>query len=318
VRKTAGLVAATGLLLALTACASGQAAACDPEWPEGGLADTVEVDGEFGATDLEVSLLDPLVATSTSVAILDRGDGELVRPDRNILGTLTILDASGTTLASERLVLHNSGEEPNYFVATQCAPLGSRVAAVGPANELVGADFLERNALPLAPDETMVYVIDIEAQFLTRADGAWQWPQSGLPLVSLAPDGRPGLTFSGGDAPDELRVAVLKQGDGDAVEAGDRVLMRYTGVSWQNETVFDSTWDDMTPTILEITDMSTSEDGSGLVPGFAQGIIGQRVGSQVLLAIPPEFGYPEGSSSPVAADDTMVFVVDILGIVDLD
>ena len=45
------------------------------------------------------------------------------------------------------------------------------------------------------------------------------------------------------------------------------------------------------------------------------GLIGQTVGSQVIVVIPPELGYPEGQSpATIPAGSTMVFVVDILGI----
>ena len=54
---------------------------------------------------------------------------------------------------------------------------------------------------------------------------------------------------------------------------------------------------------------------SQVVNGFAKAIVGAKVGSQVIVVVPPgeEFGYPAGSG-PVGDDETMIFVIDILGI----
>jgi peptidylprolyl isomerase len=48
------------------------------------------------------------------------------------------------------------------------------------------------------------------------------------------------------------------------------------------------------------------------VTGFQQALEGQTVGSQVVVVIPPEFGYG-GQEGHELAEETLVFVVDILG-----
>jgi peptidylprolyl isomerase len=54
--------------------------------------------------------------------------------------------------------------------------------------------------------------------------------------------------------------------------------------------------------------------GVGVVPGFARALIGQTVGSRVLVAIPPSEGYPAGQEpASIPANATMIFVIDILG-----
>ncbi len=51
-----------------------------------------------------------------------------------------------------------------------------------------------------------------------------------------------------------------------------------------------------------------------MIPAWDQGLVGQTVGSQVLLVVPPDQGYgPSGNSQAgIAGTDTLVFVVDIL------
>ena len=52
----------------------------------------------------------------------------------------------------------------------------------------------------------------------------------------------------------------------------------------------------------------------GVVPGFAEALEGQTVGSQVLVVIPPELAYGEEGAGSIPANATLVFVIDILGI----
>ena len=48
------------------------------------------------------------------------------------------------------------------------------------------------------------------------------------------------------------------------------------------------------------------------VAGWQQGLAGQKVGSQVLLVIPPSLGYGNQEQNKIPANSTLFFVVDIL------
>ena len=54
--------------------------------------------------------------------------------------------------------------------------------------------------------------------------------------------------------------------------------------------------------------------GAGqVIKGWDNGLLGQKVGSRVLLVIPPADGYGDaGQGETIKGDDTLVFVVDIL------
>ena len=44
-------------------------------------------------------------------------------------------------------------------------------------------------------------------------------------------------------------------------------------------------------------------------------LVGQKVGSQVLVVVPPSFGFPDGSAPDgVDTADTLVYIIDILGV----
>jgi peptidylprolyl isomerase len=77
------------------------------------------------------------------------------------------------------------------------------------------------------------------------------------------------------------------------------VTVQYTGVRWSDGSTYDSSWTQGGPRSFDL--------GAGVLPGLAEGLLEQTVGSQVMLVIPP------GSGSAVGAEeDTLVLVVDIL------
>ena len=113
-------------------------------------------------------------------------------------------------------------------------------------------------------------------------------PEPGLPTVELADDGAPTITVPDAEPPTELIVQPLIEGDGAVVEAGQTITVHYTGVIWDTGAVFDSSWESGSPATFEI--------GTGaVIPGWDEGLVGQTVGSQILLVVPPAKGYPEGS-----------------------
>lgn len=129
-----------------------------------------------------------------------------------------------------------------------------------------------------------------------------------LPVIEIV-DGKPAVTVPDTFTdPTELVVQPLIQGEGAAVEAGQNVLVKYTG--WLTDgTQFDSSWDREAPNDV----FSFQAGAGGVIQGWDQGVLGQQVGSRVLLVIPSELGYgPEGSGDKIPPDSTLVFVVDIL------
>lgn len=319
-RKTTGIVVASALLLTLSACAGASGpvldggsavdpASCTPSWARGGLALDVEATGDFGATPVAATFPDPFVSkNSVSTAILEQGDGAQLGTDAIVGGTMTIFDgATGDVLTqtqSTTLIPLGSANAP-FFDGAECATVGSRVVAVGPALALLGDAITSQNSID--PEMTVVSVLDIQRAYITRAQGASQAPQNGLPTVSHAANGQPGLSFTNAKAPTDLRIETLIAGNGTTVKEGDNVLLNYTGVIWDTHDVFDSSWDRGAP-----ASFTTDQ----VVEGFSKALIGHTVGSQVLTTVPPEFGYgdspPDGSG--IKADSTLVFVIDILGV----
>nr|WP_246318518.1 FKBP-type peptidyl-prolyl cis-trans isomerase [Leifsonia psychrotolerans] len=192
-----------------------------------------------------------------------------------------------------------------------CAQQGSRVAVAVSPDDGFGPQG-GQEALGVAKDDSLIFVIDVVKAYLPRANGADQPEISGLPAVVLGAKGEPGITIPAGAAPNTLKIGLLKKGTGATVKEGDTVTVQYTGVVWDTKLVFDSSWERGTPAQFVAADGSKTQ--GGVIPGFAEALIGQKVGSQVIAVIPPDQGYGEKASEKIPANSTLVFVVDILGV----
>ena len=128
-----------------------------------------------------------------------------------------------------------------------------------------------------------------------------------LPEVSGAPGTKPTLTFPDAAPSGELEVVVLSRGDGELVEAGQDIEVHYLGQSWQGG-VFDNSYD-------RGSSISFPIGVGAVIAGWDEGLVGQQVGSRVLLSIPPHLGYGDRGvpQAGIGGSDTLVFVVDILG-----
>ena len=124
-----------------------------------------------------------------------------------------------------------------------------------------------------------------------------------LPAVEGAFGEAPTIEFPGSGAPADLQSEVLQEGDGVEVGADDFVVANYVGQVWDGE-VFDSSFERGAPAGFSL---------NGVIQGWKQGLTGKHVGDRVLLSIPAELGYPEGTpDGSVKPGDTLVFVVDVV------
>jgi len=186
------------------------------------------------------------------------------------------------------------------------ASTGSRVViAVAPE------DGLAKNgaSVGVKKSDTLLFVVDVKDVNtpLARATGTAVTPTAGLPIVALASNGRPTVTIPKTDPPADLVVQPLIDGRGPVVQAGQTIRVHYSGLNWRSGKTFDSSWSRNQPSDFPI--------GAGkVIAGWDEGLVGQKVGSQVLLVVPPNKGYgaPGNSQVGIKGTDTLVFVVDIL------
>lgn len=119
---------------------------------------------------------------------------------------------------------------------------------------------------------------------------------------------KPVVTIPDGPAPSELVMEDLVVGTGATAEAGNFVDVHYVGVAWSTKQQFDASWDRR--------DTFQFPLGAGhVIQGWDQGVQGMKVGGRRRLTIPPDLGYgARGAGGVIKGGETLVFVVDLLGI----
>jgi len=188
------------------------------------------------------------------------------------------------------------------------ATYGSRVAAVAPAKDLFGANGGAQ--LGVGATDTVVLVADMVKKAVVSptpsSDKVQDVAPGKLPKV-VSKGGKPtSLDFSGIAKPSlttPVQRVVLKKGTGAAVSSADTVTVNYLGATYQGKAPFDESY----------TKKPLTSPLSGLVKGWAIGLDGVKVGSRVLIQIPPAYGYgAQGSGSTIAPNSTLWFVIDVV------
>ena len=132
---------------------------------------------------------------------------------------------------------------------------------------------------------------------------------AGLPAVANATDLKTEPKPSAGaePAPTKLAMKDLVTGTGAPAVASSTVKVQYVGTNYTDGKVFDASW--------EHGGQPIDFPLSGVIPGFAQGIVGMKVGGRRELVIPPALGYgTRGSPPAVGPNETLVFVIDLVGV----
>ncbi len=319
-RRSALLCVAIAGSLLLAGCSSDSGPETDPtpsaeETPavaEPSAADiaalaAVAVEGALSAAPTVT--LEPGFTVTAPVARLDvEGTGALLEDGQSMtIDYVTISGDDGTVLESTwdtgspaRLTVGDTGIVSAMNDALRDQRVGVRILVAVPGAEATEVS----DAYP-----SMVMVLEVldAVDVPTRAEGEPVEPPDGLPVVTLAEDGEPSIEIPEDIVePDELVVQTLIKGDGPVVETGQYVNLHYNGWLWDG-TLFDSSWQSGSP-------FSAPIGQSQLIAGWDQGLVGQTVGSQVLLVIPPELGYGADGYNEIPPDSTLVFVVDLLSV----
>jgi peptidylprolyl isomerase len=124
----------------------------------------------------------------------------------------------------------------------------------------------------------------------------------------MAPTEKPSITIPDGAPSYQLELDDLEVGTGEEAKPGHTVEVHYVGVSWSNGQEFDASWNRG----------STFKFGLGkgqVIQGWDQGVAGMKVGGRRRITIPPMLGYGKrGAAGVIAPDETLVFVVDLIGV----
>lgn len=302
------LLLAVGIVASLSSCATAPfSESCDSDLTSGPASSVVTASGAFG-TPPTIDFPTPVITQKTERSELIAGTGQRLSAGDVVVMKYTMLNGTnGDVVAQGKYdgigVIVTLGDSPTPAVTKglECTTVGSRVAIVSNAAN-AGQD-------PTAVKDSVVFVIDVVDAYPGKAYGVPQIAQAGMPIVVTAPDGAPGVTVPKQDPPSSLTTNVLRQGDGQKLAAGDNAVVKYTALLWSDSSVFDSTWTEGQARVLTLT---PSEKAT---KGLVDGLVGQNIGSQVLVVVPPEEGYGTTGSTGVPSGSTLIYVVDILGAV---
>jgi FKBP-type peptidyl-prolyl cis-trans isomerase len=254
-------------------------------------------------------------ATKLQIKNLVPGSGPAVAK-----GNMAVVNFVGYTWKGKKVADTYKDGQPQMWTIGQLLPgldkgvtgqkAGGRVLVTIPPSEAFGAQ--GNSTLGVAPTDTLVFVIDILGNYnkTSAAHGtAVPLDDPKLPKVTDAGQGKaPTVTVPKEDPPSTLQDKTLIQGTGPVVRKGQALVAQYEGRIWKTGKVFDSSWTRGTPAAFPI--------GTGkVIPGWDKALVGKKIGSRVLLVVPPKEGYGKAGASGagIKGTDTLVFVIDIVG-----
>ncbi len=307
--KVGSLALVTAAVLVLAGCgapqevvddlaASGAGECVSPFQLEGSeFSDAVSVAGT--GVDAKPTIDSAITIGAPQTTILKRGTGEILQANDFVNVEYVITDAStGEILETSRTSSQDfrtaklDSQHSIFSAQLICAPGGTESVLTIPADSTgSGTPWIvyvkAENKLPLVADGAAVTDIDPDA-----------------PTVVLDTEGRPTVIVPDTEPPTETTVQVLKEGTGREVADGDEVYFQYHLMTWDDPEPRESTYESFTP---------ISGATNGFVPGFTKALVGNTVGSQVLVVVAPEDGYTvPGNESSEMYGETLVFVLDIV------
>ncbi|GAB2574958.1 peptidyl-prolyl cis-trans isomerase [Paractinoplanes abujensis] len=111
-----------------------------------------------------------------------------------------------------------------------------------------------------------------------------------------------------GAPPADLVIEDITVGEGPEATPGQYVNVHYVGVSHSTGREFDASYNRGEPFAFPL-------GGGQVIAGWDQGVAGMKVGGRRRLTIPPHLGYgAQGAGGVIKPNETLIFVVDLLGV----
>lgn len=305
-------IAASATVLALTF--TGCATVGDPEYvaedcsyyyPE---FDSLDADGAFGE---QVKLInksgDRQRIENEQRKETISGTGAEINPDS--LVTLSIsawTDQGEEILPLERWTVNefNRFQAPWLDGILNCAQVGDRVLYTAAATSFFTPEAVGQ--LGLSTDEAMVIIADVIKLVPEKILGEIKEMPASFPEIENDATGAPVVKLRDSiklPNPGEVEVFTRIESDEDAVVGeNDFIAVQYHGVNLKTGEVFDTSWDTLSPLMMNL---------GSLIPGFQQGIVGAKVGSQIAVMVPADLGYGEYVEGQKQTGD-ILFLIDIL------
>lgn len=290
------------LLVLTAACGEG-----GDDDSDAGSFDSVKVTGKVGENPKVDGAKGVSVDETTSRVVVE-GDGAKIADGDDVVMKYVIIagkDGSelGNTFESDAGGATTMSSEQDKIIAPAVIgeSYGTRVL-IGATGKDLGAQEGTEQA-----DETMLVVADVLSKWEApkptgtiddvSVKGAW----GKLPTVTL---GTKPLVV----AKTESKVVIPAKGKkAVTVKENDSVTVRYVGVNGRDGKTFDSSYKSGDTVDFQL------QQGA-MIPGFITGLVGQKIGSRVLVTIPYADGYGTAGNpqAGINGGDSLVFVVDLV------
>lgn len=275
--------------------------------------DVVTVGGTTKAPTVTLKTKPLSVATTTSKVITSGKGAKLAKTNAITFNYVIVNGKDGKLIESSfakqavPLDLSSKGLLPGLSKGLNGQNVGSRLLLAIPPADAFGAQGQKQSGV--GAKDTILFLIDVVSAStpLRTATGDPVKPVAGLPTVKVDAKGVPVMTVPKTPPSAKLVVQPLIKGKGPAVKKGQNLTAAYTGLVYSTGKIFDSSYTSGNP-------LNGPVGVGKLVPGFDKGIVGQTVGSRLLLVLPPAEGYGKAGNpqAGIKPTDTLVFVVDIL------
>jgi len=310
VRRVLPLALPLVFCLALTACGDDDSG--DGSDSGSGSLSSVKVEGEVG-TDPEVTWGGDFEVDKVTSEVITEGDGEEIKSGDTVMADYWLGNAysqeqvfSTHPTAAQLLVVEDGTLSPVFLEAAQGHTIGSRVAVAASAEEIFGPE--GNPELNVGNQDTVVAVVDLNSLVADGPEGAEKPAPAWAPKI-VEKDGVPtSFDFTGTPKPaPQTQSATLIEGTGATVEKGQSIAVNYLGQVYQGKKPFDESYSKGQPAAFSI-------GTGGVVPGWDKTLVGVKVGSRLVISIPPADGYGEQGNpqAGIKGTDTLFFVVDVL------
>lgn len=301
-RRPALLLLPAVLLASLTACGDDKGGASTYD----GL-DAVTITGDVGK-EPEVAWKGEMKTDKIEATTITKGDGAVLEDGAQVVTHIWIGNGftqkkSFSTYDTDQpeTLTNDDSISPIFVDAMKGATLGSRVAVTAPADKAFGEGGNPK--LEIGNKDSVLVIVDLVE--LYAPPKTVDVPQSKLPALVILKGEPVGLDFKGLPKPKadgDLLRSIVKEGKGKTVTSSMTVTANYLGQVYGAMKPFDESYSKK-PVPFALT---------GVIPGWTSGLSGVKVGSRVLLQIPPDLGYGAQEQANIPANSTLYFVVDII------
>ncbi len=297
-------------LLSVSLAACGDDAA--PAEPTNERLDAVTISGEVG-DEPEVTWKSQMSAGKIESETLVTGDGAKVEDGDQVLAHLWIgngfiEDKAFSTHDKDATAELVSVDEslPPFLAAVKGATIGSRIAVTSSAEEAFGP--AGNSQLGIGNKDSVLVIIDLASGIADPPSGTRPPAPAWVPKIEFKKGVISGFDFAGTPEPTEdLKESVLFEGDGAVVEEGNAIVVKYLGQVYDAKKPFDENFSTGTPTSFAI-------GTGGVIKGWDKTLVGKKVGTRLIIAVPPKLGYGEAGNTDagIKPTDTLYFLIDIL------